>query len=37
MIWWNPSNGGLNVLINNANILSEKATNDLLGFPNVAT
>ena len=37
MIWRNNSNGVLNVLINNVNILSEKATNDLLGFPNVAS
>jgi hypothetical protein len=30
--------GVLNVIINNVNIiLSEKATNDLLGFPNVAS
>ena len=28
--------GLLSVLINNVNILSEKATNDLLGFRNVA-
>ncbi len=31
------SNGVLNVLINNVNILSEKAKNDLLDFPNVAS
>jgi hypothetical protein len=37
MIWHNHSNGVLNVLINNFNILSEKATNDLLDFPNVAS
>ena len=38
MIWRNDSNNGfLNVLINNVNILSEKATNDLLDFPNVAS
>ena len=38
MIWCNHSNGVLIVLnIDNANILSEKATNDLLGFPNVAS
>jgi len=37
MIWLNDSNGFLNVLINNVNILSEKATNDLLGFLNVAS
>ncbi len=27
----------MNVLINNVDILSGKATNDLLGFPNVAS
>ena len=37
MIWRNHSNGALNVLINNVNILSEKAKNGLLGFPNVAS
>ena len=38
MIWRNHSNGVLNILINNnVNILSDKATNDLLGFPNVAS
>ncbi len=37
MIWRNHSNRGLNVLINNVNILSKKAKNDLLGFPNVAS
>ena len=37
MIWRNHSNGVLNVLIKNINMLSEKATNDLLGFPNVAS
>ena len=37
MIWRNNSNGGLNVHINNVNTLSEKSTNDLLGFPNVAS
>jgi hypothetical protein len=36
MIWRHHSNGVFNVLINNVNILSEKAKNDLLGFPNVA-
>ena len=36
MVWRNHSNGVSNVLINSVNILSEKATNDLLGFPNVA-
>jgi len=37
MIWRNRSNGVLNVLINNVNILSKKTKNDLLGFPNVAS
>ena len=37
MIWRNHSNGVLNALINNVNILSEKATKDLLDFPNVAS
>jgi hypothetical protein len=37
MIWSKHLDGVLNVLINNVNILSEKATNDLLGFPNVAS
>ena len=37
MIWRNPSNGVINAQINNVNMLSEKATNDLLGFPNVAS
>ena len=37
MIWRNHSNEVLIVLINNVNILSEKATNDLLGFPHVAS
>ena len=37
MIWRNNSNGVFNALINNVNILSEKATNDLLGFLNVAS
>ena len=37
MIWRSHSNGVLNVLINNVNILSEKAKNDLLGFHNVAS
>jgi hypothetical protein len=37
MIWLKHLNGDLNVLINNVNILSEKATNDLLGLPNVAS
>ena len=33
MIWRKQLNGFLNVLISNVNILSEKATNDLLGLP----
>jgi hypothetical protein len=37
MIWRKHLDGVLNVLINNVNMLSEKATNDLLGFPNVAS
>ncbi len=37
MIGRDNSNGVLNVLINNFNILSEKASNDLLDFPNVAS
>ncbi len=37
MIWRNDLNGVLNVLINNVNIISEKAKNYLLGFPNVAS
>jgi hypothetical protein len=37
MIWRKHLNGVSNVLINNVNILSEKATFDLLGFPNVAS
>jgi hypothetical protein len=37
MFWCNNSNGVLNVLINNVNILSEKAKNDLLDFPNVVS
>jgi hypothetical protein len=37
MIWCKHLDGVLNVLINNVNLLSEKATNDLLGFPNVAS
>jgi hypothetical protein len=37
MIWCKLLDGFLNVLINNVNILSDKATNDLLGFPNVAS
>jgi hypothetical protein len=35
MIWPKFLNGVLNVLINNVNILPEKTTNYLLGFPNV--
>ncbi len=37
MIWRKHCTGISSVLINNVNILSEKATNDLLGFPNVAS
>ena len=37
MVWRNHSNEVLNILINDVNILSEKAKNDLLGFPNVAS
>jgi hypothetical protein len=37
MLWRKHLDGVLNVLISNINILSEKATNDLLGFPNVAS
>ena len=37
MIWRKHCTGILSVLINNVYILSEKATNDLLGFPNVAS
>jgi hypothetical protein len=38
MIWRDHTNGVFNVLINiNVKILSEKATNELLGFPNVAS
>ena len=36
MTWRKHLDGVLNILINNVNILSEKATNDLLGFTNVA-
>jgi hypothetical protein len=35
MIWRSHLNGVLKVLINYVNISSEKATNDILGFPNV--
>ncbi len=37
MIWRKNLDGVLNVLINKVNKLSEKPTNDLLGFPNVAS
>ena len=37
MIWRKHLDGVLNVIINHINILSEKATNDLLCFPNVAS
>ena len=37
MIWRTHSNGIINALINNVNILFEKAKNNLLGFPNVAS
>ena len=37
MIWRNHSNRVLNVLINNVNMLSEKARNALLSIPNVAS
>ena len=37
MIWCNHFNGVLNVLITFVNILSEKTTNGILGFPNVAS
>ena len=37
MIWRKHLDGVLSVIINNVNILSEKATNDLLGFTNVAS
>ena len=37
MIWSTHFDGVLNALINNVNILSEKVTNDQLGFPNVAS
>ena len=37
MTWRNHSNGVLNALINNVNILPEKSTNDLLGFHDVAS
>ena len=37
MIWLKHLDGVLNVLINNVHILSETSTNDLLGFPNVAS
>ena len=37
MIWRTHSNRVLNVLINNVNLLSEKALNGILGFPYVAS
>ena len=38
MVWRNNSNGVRNVHMNNVNVLlSEKATHDLMGFPNVAS
>ncbi len=37
MIWRKHSTGILSVLINNVNILSKKAANDLIGFLNVAS
>ncbi len=37
MLWRIYSNGVLHVLIINIDMLSEKATNYLLGFPNVAS
>jgi hypothetical protein len=37
MIWRNYSNNVLIVVINNVKLLSEKCTNILLGFPNVAS
>ena len=37
MVWRNHSFGVSIVLINNINILYEKATNGILGFPNVAS
>ena len=37
MIWRKHFTGILSVQINNVNILSEKATHYLLGFPNVAS
>ena len=37
MIWRKHLDGVLNVLIKSVNVLSEKATNDILGFPNVAS
>ena len=37
MVWRNHPNEVWNVHINNVNILSEKATHDLLGFPNVTS
>jgi hypothetical protein len=37
MVWRKHLDRVLNVLINNVNIISEKTTNDLLDFPNVAS
>ncbi len=37
MIWRKHCTGILSVLINNVNILYERATNDIFGFPNVAS
>ena len=37
MIWRKHLDGVLDVRINNVSISFEKATNDLLGFPNVAS
>ncbi len=37
MIWRKHFTGILSFLTNNVNIVFEKATNDLLGFPNVAS
>jgi len=37
MYWRNNLNGVLNFLINYVNIFSKKATNDILGFPNIAS
>ena len=37
MLWHNHSFRVSIVLINNVNLLSEKATNNLLGYPNEAS